>query len=1595
MANKLQKKIFAALHNKKRRSHDSSDNNIKDWETILNQSAYAKLIPTLESLQVSTESQNATPEKLQHIFLTIIEILKKDYFNQELNHSKLLAHLNVLQKQTSADNSESEKNQIVIDYMKQNEAAVVLLFINSEMTLAIKFSKLLINVIGRKIKNTLGFETTQIDNDNIIKQISDLVETCPEPTEAAIDWLHEELSKHPSIMEQHAFNEQGIVEPLLDLINDSDDLTENDLNNELEHVLSQDPSVNTFNPVLISYYESSTPLLKLLSKPLTKRAVRKTYRNLHNLITKKLNVNEPKNNKPLHEFIVSVINSALIENHLESYFSTHQVILSCKRERNEQKCIIELCNIIKRQRQLIKSLIAQLDQTSGSTEAKIAKDFLTQKIESPLYAKTKNKINKIASDKLYRVNKTFITNLIKYIKSLLTLPVYESSALIKISLKEKSITEYFTLESLAEMKSHIIKLSKYTLYSTVKRECSFLLHTLTFDEELTQQLLKIQSLYNADFSNVITYLIDPFENEQLMALATAVNESTLASTELKEYLGSNNFSGIKIELLKYQEYLRALSVLRLEAIQHPDDSSYNNRINEMYKNINSSYAKLYVIIDLIAIVGILPKELMSEELQLIVDNTILHLDDINSSFIYLSNIAHEFGYKTIDPKDIFQIRIVRGDFFHKKDHDLLSNVSIAILLHISPLELLDGINEHFQRYSAEQKQECLFFIEDYLAYDTKNTLFTAINPEKSELYNKLAIFLKSLNEFGISTNRLLSLIQQSIDENKTRFNNIIKDIDNNTFTKNQLIRKINTINDNISQNKFHLTKLDEYLTEIDHIISSDNFQKFSRQEQSQLLSVFNDIKDQFKTLPFYDKWLDKLRNNFNQALLGKSSSPAPRNPVKPAKSFENKMSFIEAIKNTVENENGQNFYTKMVTKFINTLESEFAGLIQQIDISELRDLNWTRDEQRIKRDLNPIAPNVRLYHHYLDAAVQYVSFLIFYHIDNNHVPKLHHDMKQVKQYYQFIENALTRSLEMKALTTAYILFKAIQSKPIKRLHLVSKAAKTIYMSYLSKTKESQIKIATIMRKNDVIPLLPYIEQQLIFSYKKHYGSQFEQLSNTGRLLKYFESKKRDIKNSRKPNDDIFSDMNYFLQKLNILHVEEETLDTIKSYRFLVKASNDLNPDITKKFSLSDFKSLSDLVKHLKLCQTRFIDHQFKTVTPENDIYQWVMSVIKNDNKFSYFSDAIETLFILNEINQAQKRTYKRFHAHLVQILSLYQQKVSNALKKTDDTNHSHLDYFFAQFNKMKRIRDIKDAEDNAFDLFSNLQSAKNTIKKFDEEYTFYLGILEQFEKSRSQAAYSQLLDDVLSGNAKKTLTLPTETASTSQSIYQSLLPENEYDIPSAEPEHPDRIGINRTMSFTPNEQSSVLALFKTDELKAEFISAFPWAIQIDNLDKLNKMTFNPNANLLGTPKTYSLSLQLAAMRFVLITLDSLGKIAGFSGQLTIQNFDRISEIVNQLKWLTSQLKDPAINESALLEQIKAVNNEMAFHNQEYFEMQQLYNPPFIVEDNPNMNGFCHLNEHLIYELTANEYEDSLLAPAKPSAPYSEKISQVIINHEKT
>ncbi|MGE3319647.1 MAG: hypothetical protein AB7I18_10170 [Candidatus Berkiella sp.] len=1602
MAKKIQKKIATALT--RRRTQLETTTAVDDWKTLIKASGFNIIIPTLDSIQINMEQyQNATPERLQDLFNMIVDILKREYFDQQQNRSKLKNHLVNIHHNIHNSTNVIEKKTILVQYFKLNEKSLTLLFINTQLELAIKFSRLLICVVGRLVKDALNLPENQYDNDNIVNLIEELNEIHPNLSGACQEWFEEEYHSYKPNAEDEVIltKEQDnedlddlLTEPLTEIVIEQQGLDENDIIEELLIELHDEEPV--FSRSLLDFFSKAQPIINLSNSTITKSALRKAYLKMNNMLMPELELKEKYTKKRFREFIIQVINHKINIPGSAEIYDLGTIRKTCKQVALELSAIFLLCKQIKQIRANHQSFLDEISNLTDSDELTTLESFIKRKLQAPLYLKIKKRVKNIINYKDYGSScKTFTIDCIRYLKMLLTQPIYENSIVATIKVDYPSIIEPISLDDLSHVKACVTKLDQYTAKKVIKNECSYLLHTLAFDQELALHLQSVFMLCTADLNDIITYLLEPLENQTISNLIQRANDMSLSSEPLKVMLANSEFSAVKMQVLEYQKQLRELGKLRLKAIQPIENVGINDRIDQTHHKIVNLQSNLGVIFDLISAIEVLPSDQIPDDLKVIVDEIKRHLSEVNAKLIYLNNIADDFGKDKakVKPSDIFLYRISRGDFFHQQDHDILKNTVIAMIFSVPSLELIEAINVYFDTYSNEQKIECISFVESYIESDTLHSLFSAVNPKNNKFYQNLMTLVSLADSENISTQRLIRLIENSVTQRKQRFDTLILKIKNNELTREQLVRRINTISDKLQENSIHVIKLEDYFLEISHIMNAQNFDNFTALEQTKLFNSFNVISGFCNDEPSYQQQFSKLKRNLNVVLLKKPTEPHLQKPIKTVSKFEPKSCLLDLVRNAIDNASNLPLYDKTLVLFINIIESEFAKLFTEIDISELRDLNWTFDGKRLSSGLNPRSPNVLNYHSQFELVTQYIGIICFYHFDSNYKLVEHGTVDVVKSYYKFIENALVKALETKAPTTAFILFKAIQNSPIKRLALSSSKAEEYYLSYLSKTKESQVNITKLFREESVLPTLSFIQQMIVFSYKKSSGSEFEHLSNAGRSLRYFMYKKEQINNNTYVQTNLKAEIDYVLNSLQLL--PNGKIDSVNLQRLLFKSSTNLKPDNTKKYNLTEFKTPNELVKYLAMCRTRSVDYHFASQNPEKDIYDWLQSMIKADTRFNSFTDSIEILFLIDEINRHQNRVYKQFHNDLINILTIYHRRVSKILKSENDADKKTLELFFVQLNKLKRLQVYSDDSSTGFDLFSNEQKVQGLIKKMRDQHRLYLSMQEQFEKHRSQSAYSQLLADVLSGNTQKSLTLPVEHDEHLQSTSDTLLPDNEYDIPSAEPEHPSRIGINKTMSFTSQDQASILDLFNTEELKAEFLKAFPWAIQVDTLDKLKNFQFDPHINLLGTPRLFEAPLQLAVMKLVLVAMDSLGKIAGFTGQLTLQNFDRINEIICQLKWLTGELKSFDISEPKLLGEIEAVLQEMGFKNQEFYDIQQLYNPPFEVENNPNMNGFCHLNEHLVYELTGSDYTDTLLAPTVPGSPYIEKISQIHINHEKT
>jgi len=154
---------------------------------------------------------------------------------------------------------------------------------------------------------------------------------------------------------------------------------------------------------------------------------------------------------------------------------------------------------------------------------------------------------------------------------------------------------------------------------------------------------------------------------------------------------------------------------------------------------------------------------------------------------------------------------------------------------------------------------------------------------------------------------------------------------------------------------------------------------------------------------------------------------------------------------------------------------------------------------------------------------------------------------------------------------------------------------------------------------------------------------------------------------------------------------------------------------------------------------------------------------------------------------------------------------------------------------------------------------------------------------------------------------------------------------------------------------------------------------IDKLENALLHHINVTLNLVGAKYPLSALLQLSLTQYVLLSLDTLGKLAAYTGNKAIENFDRIHSVTTKLSETTKLLQ--ADNhpdfEKKLSEKVAQEIHALANLNRT------------LPEPNPVMNGFCHINERLAHLLLNITYERSILTPSQPHSPYREEIDKTL------
>ena len=325
-------------------------------------------------------------------------------------------------------------------------------------------------------------------------------------------------------------------------------------------------------------------------------------------------------------------------------------------------------------------------------------------------------------------------------------------------------------------------------------------------------------------------------------------------------------------------------------------------------------------------------------------------------------------------------------------------------------------------------------------------------------------------------------------------------------------------------------------------------------------------------------------------------------------------------------------------------------------------------------------------------------------------------------------------------------------------------------------------------------------------------------------------------------------------------------------------------------------------------------------------------------------------------SQTDSKAKGPFDKNILKALQFHDQLMNKALEEdyfSESDSLESLDGFLHQYSTHAKIKALQQANLKHNEIFEKIKKTHHAFDKFIEHYNQRL----------RQHKLVQLLEDKLAGTRQKEI-LPKPIAqkspSTTAAMNDLMLNEDLLD-PIYYPEHPANIGYSETLKLGLNKaELTVSMLFSTEKIKNDFLLAFPWAKDIKRVEELEDIDLLETDNLLGTKQSFPPDIQVLIMRYVLVTLDTLGKVAGSKGEYAIQNFPTIKDLVDDLQAVAQRILDPLVyKEASFINQIKQKIVERIYLNDRLLSMQY---------DNSMMNQFCGVNEFISHSLKHITYE---------------------------
>ncbi|MBS0289871.1 MAG: hypothetical protein JSS07_07560 [Proteobacteria bacterium] len=1253
----------------------------------------------------------------------------------------------------------------------------------------------------------------------------------------------------------------------------------------------------------------------------------KQYKQKFNQAISKLKGNELESQQQIHQ---EVIEQMALENAAFIESQTLQEI--CDKARDEELKIQQLCSDIANYRQKLLALQEAL-KLIKIPESMQLQAMITRKIHDTNFKKAESIFDKVVSQGVYCDDEQdVIQAILLYLKNLVLISPNEYGQFLTIKL-QRAIDNPFTIEYIQQIADSLSKVL---------------------------QFLSIQAQEIAEsIHHILTYLL---------TLITVNTQNELLATlhfSKIEDLQKNQDHKLAKSLLNFQELLNALGKNRLLLLNKKDDTATLIQTQLLFHKamqLNTAFRKTKNNIK---------------------STTLSNINQILKSFS-----------KDYARHNILLFKLTRGDYFNQASVDTLQSATYSFHDIFNVNKLMNLLIENVQKYSFEQKECCLIFLKHFISLDTQHT-FIPIKRKKNQFIAKIELLFEFME---INKNQILMslaeeinlLIDEKRDAKENAYSQYINSITKGRLPKSHLIRRLNSINIEFTKNTTSVEQMEEYIIEVNFILDSPTLSDLISTQPENLKSAVDKFCNLLQGSLFAhfakeikSKLDERLDNPTEQPFL-ELETPMDEKPFKLKKLLHE---IVLGKSMVIENE-------KLLNSFFNAVKSGFAKRLTMIDLSELRELAWKQDTTLMQNNLMPIALNSRVYYQYFNAIVQFFTLAILCTIetDDEHIEP-RSSLYEIKNILEFIEKAILRAIDNGAIATAIAFNTVLESPPIKRLGLGNNERETLRKSRLANKIASHQTLTHTIFVQDVLPYLGTVQAQIENEYLRKTEGEFEKRVFIGNILRAFEDKKNSVKEGLVKNDLIHQIMHFLTMNdllLAPLLKDDILIDEQKIANIALKISNELKPNSFKDYNISKFKTLKEMHDVILYWHQRMEDFHFTGKQPEKQIYEAIVDRIAHDNVLSDFKESLSILNLIEHIDKSKNRSYKNYEHDLYLILKSYYGKITELIH--DNEPNDIIENFFLTFNNDTKIQSYQQeiAKSAISHIpFTSSQNLKEIIELINQAQIQYKKSIEMFKKSRDQQIYSELLTKVLEGDHDKPIINFGSIEDQSQHTAVSLLPETEFPVPQAEPEHPDYIGINRTMNFNPSAKyRSTLALFKTEELIKDFTQAFPWSVELNSLHILENAKHSRGCNLLLLDEVVEPKIQLSAMKLILLSLDCLGILSGVNGEFAIQNFDKIKMVADTLNGVAQVLIAAWQNPIVETKLDHAIFKLMALSKELQF-MQTQSNPTYPVQSNDLMNEFCHINEYLCYKLLGIPQQKTVLSPIDNKAGIFKIISNKV------